>query len=52
MKIQGIIGGALMAAGGMCPLLHLPIIGNWNYFDIDVTLATVFCLDCFVFKQD
>jgi hypothetical protein len=44
MKIQGIIGGALMAAGGMCPLLHLPIIGNWNYFDIDVTLATVFYL--------
>jgi len=33
-----------MAAGGMCPLVHLPIIGNWNYFDIDVTLASVFYL--------
>jgi hypothetical protein len=44
MKIQGIIGAALMAAGGMCPLLHLPVIGNWNYFDVDVTLATVFYL--------
>lgn len=44
MKTQGIIGAALMAAGGMCPLLRLPVIGNWNYFDVDVTLASVFYL--------
>jgi hypothetical protein len=44
MKNQGIVGAVLLAAGGMCPLLHLPIIGNWNYFDIDVTLASAFYL--------
>lgn len=42
MKTQGIIGSALMAAGGLSPLMHLPVIGNWNYFDIDVRLAAVF----------
>lgn len=42
MRNQGIIGAALMAVGGMCPLVHVPIMGNWNYFDLDVTLATVF----------
>jgi hypothetical protein len=42
MKNQGIIGAVLLAAGGFCPLLHLPVIGNWNYFDIDPILATVF----------
>ena len=41
MKIQGLAGAALMAIGGMCPLLRLPIIGNWNYFDLDVTAASV-----------
>ena len=44
MKIQGIVGATLMAAGGMCPLIRLPIIGNWNYFDLDVTVASVFYL--------
>ncbi|MBB2151495.1 hypothetical protein [Pedobacter gandavensis] len=42
MKIQGVIGAAVMAAGGLCPLMRLPIIGNWNYFDIDPRLATAF----------
>jgi len=42
MKNQGIIGAVIMAAGGFCPLVHLPIIGNWNYFDIDPTLGTAF----------
>ena len=22
-------------------MLHIPIIGNWNYYDIDVTLASI-----------
>lgn len=44
MKSQGFIGAAIMAAGGMCPLVHVPIIGNWNYFDLDVSLAWVFYL--------
>lgn len=44
MKNQGIIGTVIMAVGGMCPLIHIPIIGNWNYFDIDITLAIAFYL--------
>ncbi|WP_276088771.1 hypothetical protein [Pedobacter sp. JY14-1] len=44
MKVQGIIGSALMAIGGLSPLMHLPIIGNWNYFDIDLRLAVAFYL--------
>lgn len=44
MKAQGIVGAALMAIGGLCPLVHLPIIGNWNYFDLDISIATVFYL--------
>ena len=44
MKAQGIVGATLMAVGGMCPLLHLPIVGNWNYFDLDVAIATIFYL--------
>lgn len=42
MKSQGIIGSIIMAAGGLCPLMHLPIIGNWNYFGIDIYMASVF----------
>lgn len=42
MRTQGIVGSALMAAGGICPLLRVPIIGNWNYFDIDQRLAIAF----------
>lgn len=42
MRAQGIIGAVIMAIGGMCPLLRIPIIGNWNYFDLDQTLAITF----------
>lgn len=42
MRTQGIIGAALMAIGGMCPLVRVPIMGNWNYFDLDQTLAITF----------
>ena len=42
MKNQGIIGSVVMGVGGLCPLVHLPIIGNWNYFDIDMRLAVAF----------
>jgi hypothetical protein len=42
MKNQGIIGSVIMGVGGLCPLVHLPVIGNWNYFDIDPTLAVMF----------
>lgn len=42
MRTQGIVGAALMAIGGMCPLVRVPIMGNWNYFDLDQTLAITF----------
>jgi len=44
MKTQGVIGAVVLAVGGMCPLVHVPIIGNWNYFGIDTTLGLVFYL--------
>ncbi|MHA4894777.1 hypothetical protein ACXZ1K_08500 [Pedobacter sp. PWIIR3] len=44
MRTQGIIGAAIMAVGGMSPLIHIPVIGNWNYFDVDMRLAIVFYL--------
>lgn len=42
MKAQGVIGAVIMAAGGMCPLVHVPVIGNWNYFGIDQSLGIIF----------
>lgn len=42
MRSQGIIGAALMAVGGLSPLVHVPILGNWNYFDLDMRLAIAF----------
>ena len=37
----GLIGVFLVLAGGMSPMLRIPIIGNWNYWDIDIVLASV-----------
>ena len=37
----GILGSILIIAGGLNPMLHLSIIGNWNYYDIDVALASI-----------
>jgi hypothetical protein len=37
----GLLGALLVAAGGISPMLHLPIVGNWNYWDMDTTLATI-----------
>lgn len=42
MTKQGLIGAALMAAGGMCPLLRVPILGNWNYIQLDLTMSIAF----------
>ena len=42
VKNQGIAGAALMAIGGFCPLLRVPVIGHWNYFDVDLRLASAF----------
>lgn len=37
----GLIGSLLIVAGAVSPMLHIPIIGTWNYYDIDVSLASV-----------
>ena len=36
-----LLGVILVIVGGMCPMLHIPIIGNWNYWDIDTVLAVI-----------
>lgn len=40
-KYAGLIGGVLVIAGGLSPMLHIPIIGNWNFLDIDTVLSSV-----------
>lgn len=37
----GLLGSILIIAGAVSPMLHIPIIGNWNYYDIDITLASI-----------
>jgi len=38
---SGLVGALLVIAGGLSPMLHIPIIGNWNYYKIDTVLATI-----------
>lgn len=44
MRTLGVAGAVIMAAGGMCPLVHVTFLGNWNYFQIDPVLGTCFYL--------
>lgn len=37
----GVAGVLLVIAGGMSPMLRIPVIGNWNYWDIDIVLASI-----------
>lgn len=37
----GIFGSVILIAGVFSPMLHLPIIGNWNYWDIEPVLAAM-----------
>ncbi|MBC7556116.1 MAG: hypothetical protein H7195_04060 [Chryseobacterium sp.] len=39
MKITQFLALLLVVAGSFLPLVHIPIIGNWNYYKIDSTLA-------------
>ena len=39
MKISQIISLFLVVVGSFLPLVHIPIIGNWNYYRIDSNLA-------------
>lgn len=36
-----LLGALLVIAGAMSPMLRIPVIGNWNYWDIDIVLASV-----------
>lgn len=38
LALSGVI---LVIAGGMCPMLRIPILGAWNYWDIDTVLASI-----------
>ncbi len=42
MRNFQLIGIILVIIGSFLPLVHVPIIGNWNYYDIDKYLA-IFC---------
>lgn len=41
MKNLQLIGLFLVVAGSFLPLVRIPIIGNWNYWKVDNTLATI-----------
>ncbi len=52
MKNLQLIGLFLVVAGSFLPLVRIPIIGNWNYWKVDNTLAVavwVFSLLMLVF---
>lgn len=40
-NFAGITGALLVIVGGFLPMLRLPLIGNWNYWDIDTSLAAI-----------
>ncbi|MBW8522582.1 hypothetical protein K0U91_13815 [Chryseobacterium chendengshani] len=39
MKNLQLIGVILVVAGSFLPLVHVPIIGNWNFWKLDQRLA-------------
>ncbi len=41
MKNIQLIGLVLVVIGSFLPLVHVPIIGNWNYWQIDHYLAII-----------
>lgn len=42
MKNLQLLGLILVVAGSFLPLVHVPVIGNWNYWKLDHYLA-IFC---------
>ncbi len=42
MRNFQLLGVILIVIGSFMPLVHIPIIGNWNFYDIDKYLA-IFC---------
>ena len=37
----GVLGGVMVIGGALSPMLRMPIIGNWNYWDIEPVLAAI-----------
>lgn len=46
MKNIQLLGLLLVIAGSFLPLVHVPIIGNWNYWKLDHYLAVVCWILC------
>lgn len=42
MKNLRLLGLLLVVVGSFLPLVHVPVIGNWNYWQLDHYLA-IFC---------
>lgn len=40
----GLTGALLVITGGIMPMLRIPILGNWNYWDLDLSLASIIYL--------
>jgi hypothetical protein len=41
MKNIQLLGVILVVAGSFLPLVHVPVIGNWNYWKLDHSLAVM-----------
>ncbi len=41
MKNIQLLGLVLVVAGSFLPLVHVPVIGNWNYWKLDHSLAII-----------
>ena len=37
----GLFGSLLVVAGAMSPMVHVPIVGNWNFWDLHTGMASV-----------
>ena len=46
MKNIQLVGLILVVVGSFLPLVHVPIIGNWNYWQVDHSLA----IACWIFS--
>lgn len=46
MKNIQLLGLLLVVAGSFLPLVHVPVIGNWNYWKLDHYLAVA----CWIFS--
>ena len=41
INVFGLLGSLLVIGGAMSPMLHIPVVGNWSYYDLDVALASI-----------